>query len=52
MSSYLRILIKEFYTELKLEIIDCYKQADIDEEVVDRLLQNANEDRDNYEDQY
>jgi len=50
MSSYVRILLKEFYTEIKLEIIDCYKQADLDDEVVDKLLQNANEEISQYED--
>ena len=44
MSSYIKILLKEFYTEIKLEIIDCYKQADLDDEVVDKLLQNSNEE--------
>ena len=50
MSSYVRILLKEFYTEIKLEIIDCYKQADLDDEVVDKLLQNSNEEQLQYED--
>ena len=44
MSSYIRILLKEFYTEIKLEIIDCYKQADLDDDEIDKLLQNSNED--------
>ena len=50
MASYVRILLKEFYTEIKLEIIDCYKQADLDDEVVDKLLQNSNEEQLQYED--
>lgn len=50
MSSYVRILLKEFYTEIKLEIIDCYKQADLDDEVVDKLLQSSNEEQNQYED--
>ncbi|MBP5468570.1 MAG: hypothetical protein J6Z11_04925 [Candidatus Riflebacteria bacterium] len=52
MSSYVRILLKEFYSEIKLEIMDCYKASDIDDSVIDRMLQNANEDRETYEDQY
>ena len=52
MSSYVRILLKEFYSEIKLEIMDCYKASDIDDAVIDRMLQNANEDRETYEDQY
>jgi len=52
MSSYVRILLKEFYSEIKNEIIDCHKMTDIDDSVVDRVLQNATEDGDNYEDQY
>ena len=52
MSSYVRILLKEFYSEIKIEIMDCYKASDIDDGVIDRMLQNANEDRDTYEDQY
>ena len=48
-SNYVRILIKEFYTEIKLEILECYKQADIDDDVVDRLLQNSSEEVLQYE---
>lgn len=52
MSSYVRILLKEFYAEVKTEIMDCHKAADIDDATVDRILQNATEDRETYEDQY
>jgi hypothetical protein len=52
MSSYVRILLKEFYSEIKLEIMECHKAVDIDDTVVDKMLQNATEDRENYEDQY
>ena len=52
MSGYVRILLKEFYSEIKNEIMDCYKATNIDDSVLDRMLQNANEDRDTYEDQY
>jgi len=49
MSSYVRILIKEFYTELMVEIMDCHKAADMPNEIVDRMLQSNIEEKDNYE---
>ena len=52
MSSYVRILLKEFYSEIKLEIMECHNMTDISDDVVDRILQNSTEDRDNYEEQY
>ena len=52
MSSYVRILLKEFYSEIKLEIMECYNITNISDDVVDRILQNSTEDRDNYEEQY
>lgn len=52
MSSYVRILLKEFYSAIKNEIMECHKITNIDDTVVDRILQNATEDRENYEDQY
>ena len=52
MSSYVRILLKEFYSELKLEIMECHNMADISDDAIDRILQNSTEDRDNYEEQY
>jgi len=45
MSSYVRILLKELYSEIKTEIMDCHKAANIDDSVLDRMLQNATEDR-------
>ena len=52
MSSYVRILLKEFYSAIKNEIMECHRATDIDDSVVDRILQNATEDRETYEDQY
>ena len=52
MSNYVRILLKEFYSEIRIEIMDCYEAVDMDDAVIDRMLQNANEDRETYEDQY
>jgi hypothetical protein len=51
MNNYVRILLKEFFTEIKLEIMDSYKTADIDESVIDKLLQDTG-DSNTYEDQY
>ena len=51
MNNYVRILLKEFFTEIKLEIMDSYKAADIDESVVEKLLQDTGESN-TYEDQY
>lgn len=50
MSNYVRILLKEFYSEIMLEIMECYKASDMDDATVDKILQNASEDRENYED--
>ena len=52
MGSYVRILLKEFYTEIKLEIMDCHQITYMDDNTVDNLLRNASEDGDNYENQY
>ena len=49
-ASYVRILLTKFYTEVKQAIIECYKAADINDEAVDRLLQNPNEEQIQYED--
>lgn len=49
MQSYVRVLLKEFYTEIKLEIIDCHKTSYIDDELIDKLLQPPKEDLDHYE---
>ena len=38
MSSYTKILLKEFFTALKQEIIDCYKAADLSETELDSVL--------------
>ena len=46
------ILLKEFYSEIKLEIMECHRASDIDDSTIDRILQNATEDRENYEDKY
>lgn len=43
MSNYVRILLKEFYTAIKTEIIECYTDTDLDESVVDVILTGEGE---------
>ncbi len=52
MSSYVRILLKEFYSEIKLEIIECNRAVDIDDGLLDKMIQNTTEDQETYEDKY
>lgn len=52
MGNYVRILLKEFYTEIKLEIMDCHKATYMDDTVVDTLLKSAVEEGEIYENQY
>lgn len=40
MSSYVRVLLKEFVTEVKTEIMECYKAVDIDDSVLEMLISN------------
>ena len=49
MSAYVRILLKEFYTEIKKEVIECYQASDLSDDIIDKMLQNSTEDRDLYE---
>lgn len=50
MSGYVRVLLKEFYTEIKLEIMDCSKMVQLDDSILENLLRS--EDADYYEEQY
>lgn len=50
MTSYTKVLLKEFFMALKLDIMDCYKQADLSEAELDNILSSAVEA--NYEEQY
>ena len=43
MSSYTKVLLKEFFMALKLEIMDCYKMADISEQDLENILYSAQE---------
>lgn len=49
MTNYVKVLLKEFYVEIKQEIIECYKSADIDDEIADRLLRDADGETYQYE---
>lgn len=50
MSNYVKILLKEFFTELKLEIMDCYSIADLSDTTLDNILQSNSEAT--YEERY
>ena len=52
MSSYVRILLKEFYSEIKLEIMECHGLTTLSDDTIDKILQSSAEDSNNYEDQY
>ena len=44
MSNYTKILVKEFFTALKQEIIDCYRSADISDSDLESILVAAREE--------
>lgn len=48
-SGYTKILLKEFFMELKLEIMDCYRQSDIRDNDLENILASAAEDSINEE---
>jgi hypothetical protein len=53
MSGYVRVLLKEFYTELKLEILDCHKLVSLDDNTLEKLISTTErEEYNNYEEQY
>lgn len=52
MSGYVRVLLKEFYTELKLEILDCHRLSSVDDATLEKLICNTEADGGNYEEQY
>jgi hypothetical protein len=43
MSNYTKVLLKEFFMALKLEIMDCYKMSDLDETDLENILSSATE---------
>ena len=50
MSSYVRILLKEFYSEIRSEILQCHQMADIEDGVVDYIIKESAMPKDDYED--
>ena len=42
MSNYAKILLKEFFMELKLEIMDCYRESDLSDIELENILDSAN----------
>lgn len=43
MSSYTKVLLKEFFMALKLEIMDCYKAADLNDSDLENIISSATE---------
>jgi hypothetical protein len=52
MSGYVRVLLKEFYTELKLEILDCHNAVSVDDSMLEKLICTTEANGGNYEEQY
>lgn len=51
MNGYIRVLLKEFYSEIKLEILECHQAVSIDDALLEKLVKRE-DDGINYEDQY
>lgn len=49
MSNYVRVLVKEFYTEIKNEIMECHQLSTLDDNLVDKLLQMPIEEHEVYD---
>ena len=43
MTNYTRILLKEFFMAIKLEIMDCYKESDVSETELEHILDSVSE---------
>jgi hypothetical protein len=43
MANYTKVLLKEFFMELKLEIMDCYKASDVSDTDLENILDSAPE---------
>ena len=50
MSSYVKLLLKEFYIEIKREIVDCYDQVNISEELLEKIITEPTESTNEYDD--
>ena len=51
MSNYTKVLLKEYFMALKLDIMDCYRSADINEKDLENILYSVTEGKQN-EEQY
>jgi hypothetical protein len=50
MSGYIRVLLKEFYTEVKLEILACHQAVSLDDSTLEKLLVYTEPEGGNYDD--
>jgi hypothetical protein len=48
MSNYTKILLKEFFMALKLEIMDCYKEASLSDMDLENILSEVNFSEEQY----
>jgi hypothetical protein len=44
MSNYAKVLLKEFFTAIKVEIIDCYKEADMSDADLENIISSTAEE--------
>jgi hypothetical protein len=44
MSNYTKVLLKEFFTAIKIEIIDCYKEADMSDTDLENIISSTTEE--------
>jgi hypothetical protein len=44
MSNYTKVLLKEFFTALKMEILDCYREADMTDADLENIITSTAED--------
>ena len=49
MSNYVRVLLREFYTALKKEILACYEMVNIDDFMLEKII-SVQESTNDYED--
>jgi len=49
-SNYMKVLIKEFYTDLKVELMDCFESTRLSENILDKLISVPDGDYKDYED--
>jgi hypothetical protein len=52
LSGYVKVLMSEFFTELKKEIMECYNESAIDDETLEYLISSPEGDFKKHEEQY